>query len=267
MKLKYNFLVLISLLIISFAIMPYAMAIEFTSNETIGITPLSIQFTMLENESFVPVNYFWDFGDDYTTTEQNPIHTYETSGNYTVYFAGINELSEEENVTKTDYIEVYALSPEPLGCGNISLTLDEKGTDFIKWSWETDSTTSGASLDGVYLPVFDVMSNSYIATELSPNSTHIFKIYNTTDSGCNTTKTFEAPKSEQDKFLGFINIYILVIVCLVFAVAGIAIPICGIGCCIFAIMGLLSSANNTFTMGLLFFIFLIVGAVEALTSL
>lgn len=242
-------------------------AIDFSVNETSGFTPLSIQFTVInDNESFNPVSYYWDFGDGYSTTEANPIYTYETSGNMTVFLSGINELSEEENTTKTDYISVYEVSPIYLICGNIPLTLTDKGTDYLRWSWLEDSTISGASLDGIYLPTFDVMSNTYIATELSANSTHVFKIYNTTDSGCNSSKTNELPPTESFKIMSVINAYMLFLLALICIIIGIFVPPVGFGAVLFALVGLTTSVNNSATLLFLYLLCIIVGIVEGLTT-
>lgn len=50
---------------------------------TVCRPPANISFT---NTSTGPgaLNWFWDFGDGNTSTLQNPVHTYITSGNYTV---------------------------------------------------------------------------------------------------------------------------------------------------------------------------------------
>ena len=42
-----------------------------------------MQFTNL-SQSQSPVNYYWEFGDGITDTVENPNHTYDSTGNYTV---------------------------------------------------------------------------------------------------------------------------------------------------------------------------------------
>ena len=54
----------------------------FTINTTAGTAPLTVQFTDLSPGG--PTAWFWDFGDNSTSTERDPIHTYTAPGNYTV---------------------------------------------------------------------------------------------------------------------------------------------------------------------------------------
>jgi PKD repeat protein len=52
-----------------------------------------------------PENWSWDFGDGYTSTEQNPSHTYSREGIYTVELTVSNEYGEDTK-TRGDYILV-----------------------------------------------------------------------------------------------------------------------------------------------------------------
>jgi PKD repeat protein len=47
-----------------------------------GTIPLTVTFSDLSTGS--PTNWIWDFGDGTNSTEQNPIHTYDTYGSHTV---------------------------------------------------------------------------------------------------------------------------------------------------------------------------------------
>ncbi len=55
---------------------------NFTANRTSGNTPMTVQFN--DTSTGNPTAWFWDFGDNTTSTVQNPIHTYTTPGTYTV---------------------------------------------------------------------------------------------------------------------------------------------------------------------------------------
>ncbi|RKY56314.1 MAG: hypothetical protein DRP89_01620, partial [Candidatus Neomarinimicrobiota bacterium] len=54
----------------------------FTASPLSGTTPLEVQFTDLSTGN--PTSWAWDFGDGSTSTVQNPSHTYESVGSYTV---------------------------------------------------------------------------------------------------------------------------------------------------------------------------------------
>lgn len=58
---------------------------DFTYSPTNPITLDVIQFTDISTDSDGDiVSWFWDFGDDISSTEQNPTHQYTVSGTYTV---------------------------------------------------------------------------------------------------------------------------------------------------------------------------------------
>ena len=48
--------------------------------------------------------YFWDFGDNSTSSEENPVHTYVDEGYFTVQLNVINSLGGQGIVTKSNYI-------------------------------------------------------------------------------------------------------------------------------------------------------------------
>jgi uncharacterized lipoprotein YddW (UPF0748 family) len=54
-----------------------------------------------------PYNYEWQFGDNATSTSQNPIHTYGSAGNYTITLTVTDSMSNKSTVVKSDYIRVY----------------------------------------------------------------------------------------------------------------------------------------------------------------
>ncbi len=55
---------------------------SFTADTTIGEVPLTVQFT--GTSSLSPTSWWWEFGDDSTSDQQNPIHVYLVPGTYTV---------------------------------------------------------------------------------------------------------------------------------------------------------------------------------------
>ncbi|NOZ75796.1 MAG: PKD domain-containing protein, partial [FCB group bacterium] len=75
---------------------------DFSASPTSGQAPLTVHFT---DESVGTISWSWDFGDGGNSSEQNPVHTYEADGSYTVS----QTVSDGENtdmVTRTNYITV-----------------------------------------------------------------------------------------------------------------------------------------------------------------
>lgn len=72
---------------------PTSYSIDFWQNHTCGVEPLEVEFSgAIDPPDYPePIEWFWDFGDDNTSIEQNPIHTYTAGGVYDVQlkvFAG-----------------------------------------------------------------------------------------------------------------------------------------------------------------------------------
>jgi PKD repeat protein len=83
---------------------------NFTTNNTNGTVPLFVQFTDVSTGS--PQNFSWNFGDNATSTEQNPMHEYNVSGNYSVSeTVGLGNAND--TMTKTDYITAQLPSAAP----------------------------------------------------------------------------------------------------------------------------------------------------------
>jgi hypothetical protein len=56
--------------------------VRFTATPSSGTAPLDVQFT--DSSTGSPTSFAWDFGDGATSTAQNPSHTYQDPGVYTV---------------------------------------------------------------------------------------------------------------------------------------------------------------------------------------
>jgi hypothetical protein len=79
---------------------------DFHANISSGNAPLTVQFI---DDTFVHRTVWnWDFGDGVTSHAQNPAHTYNKSGNYTVSLIVINNGSKIGTEIKTGYIHVYS---------------------------------------------------------------------------------------------------------------------------------------------------------------
>ncbi|WP_317136839.1 PKD domain-containing protein [Methanochimaera problematica] len=78
-------------------------ATEFSADKVCGESPLTVRFT---DESTGDItSREWDFGDGDKSPDQNPEHTYNNPGKYTVSLT-VTRNGESETVTKTDYIDV-----------------------------------------------------------------------------------------------------------------------------------------------------------------
>ena len=76
---------------------------NFIASPTSGNSPLIVNFT--DQSTNNSTNWQWDFGDGSTSTQQNPSHTYNTEGTYTVSLTVTNSYGNDSEV-KTNYISV-----------------------------------------------------------------------------------------------------------------------------------------------------------------
>jgi uncharacterized protein (TIGR02145 family) len=76
-------------------------AAHFEATPLTGDKPLEVTFTDLSENS--PTSWSWDFGDGGTSTEQNPVHTYNEAGNFAVSLTATNAAGSDTE-TKEDYI-------------------------------------------------------------------------------------------------------------------------------------------------------------------
>jgi len=85
----------------------YPPTASFTASPTSGIAPLQVQFT---STSTGATSYAWDFGDGNTSTDENPIHTYNEPGLYTVKLT-VTGPGGSHTATEDNYITVNYPAP------------------------------------------------------------------------------------------------------------------------------------------------------------
>lgn len=76
---------------------------DFTADRVSVVQGQAVQFTDLS--LYNPTSWYWDFGDSYTSTEQNPIHIYNNTGIYTVVLS-VSNTTGGDTRTRQNYINV-----------------------------------------------------------------------------------------------------------------------------------------------------------------
>jgi PKD repeat protein len=77
---------------------------NFSAEPECGFVPLTVHFTDLSSGN--PTSWFWKFGDNSTSTEQNPVHVYQSKGTYYPTLIASNP-SGSDTLTSTNPIIVY----------------------------------------------------------------------------------------------------------------------------------------------------------------
>jgi len=97
---------------------------SFTAECLSGTTPLKVSF--IDKSSGEPTNWKWKFGDGYESISQNPIHTYNQPGEYTVVLIAANEFGID-SIVKENLIIVYE---QVTGCNGTSSVEDKDGNTY-----------------------------------------------------------------------------------------------------------------------------------------
>ncbi|AKB30971.1 cell surface protein [Methanosarcina siciliae HI350] len=121
---------------------------DFTSSADSGEAPLEVTFT--DKSTGSPTAWRWDLGDGNTSTEQNPVHTYTSAGNYTVTLTASNadgESSKKGTITVLQSVEQVVAdftSSADSGEAPLEVTFTDKSTGSpTAWRWDLgDGNTS-----------------------------------------------------------------------------------------------------------------------------
>jgi formylglycine-generating enzyme required for sulfatase activity len=87
-------------------------AVLFAADARLGEAPHTVQFTDMSKGTprATLKDWTWDFGDGATSTEQNPTHTYDEPGVYTVSLSVKN--SRDNSITRANVNFINVLDPE-----------------------------------------------------------------------------------------------------------------------------------------------------------
>ncbi len=163
--------------------------VDFSAANTITCINSLTSFSDETVYNSPPDSWIWNFGDGTTSSNlQNPLHTYTSSGNYTVTLTATDEDGCINTTTKTNYINSVEITPtitidNPVSCpgGNDgAATITATGGMGINYdvSWSNAEVT--ASISGL-------TSGSYIGS-----------IFDNNGSGCFATTSVIIPVVDLD---------------------------------------------------------------------
>lgn len=157
---------------------------SFTATPTTGTVPLVVNFTDQSTNS--PTSWQWDFGDGITSTLQNPGHTFNESGIYTVQLTVTNSAGSDTKQL-INFINVSSAGISPVAnftadstAGTIPLTVnftDQSTNSPTNWEWDFgDGSTSTIqnpdhtfNVAGAFTVQLKVTNNYGSDTELKNN--------------------------------------------------------------------------------------------------
>ncbi len=122
---------------------PPALKAGFMGQPTSGDAPLTVQFTDLSSGN--PTGWIWNFGDGQTSSDMNPVHTYQKAGLYTVFLT-VTRGEEKASEIRYEYICVNEPGKPPVAdfvatptTGNAPLTVsftDLSRENPTEWKWD-----------------------------------------------------------------------------------------------------------------------------------
>lgn len=84
-------------------IQPIYLTADFSASTVSGVWPVAVHFS--DNSTGNPDSWLWDFGDGNTGIEQNPVHTYNNTGLYSIKLSACKSGICDTTI-KTNYINV-----------------------------------------------------------------------------------------------------------------------------------------------------------------
>ena len=123
---------------------------DFTSNRTSIFYRDTLEF--IDKSGNTPTEWKWKFGDGKTSTEQNPLHIYDTTGVFSVTLIASNN-SGTDSINYTDLVKVSYDQPEArFESSHTSIYIDyivqfSDSSTNVPTSWEWDFGDGNTSTD------------------------------------------------------------------------------------------------------------------------
>jgi len=134
---------------------------NFSVDATVGCDPLVVTFTDLSTLGDAPIqSWRWDFGDgNIDTINQNPIHTYTTTGNFDVTLVVVDTNGCSSSFLSSNLITIYTAvaanithNAYQIQCGlPASIDFHGTGTGTYTWYLGNNNTASGQNINHTYL--------------------------------------------------------------------------------------------------------------------
>jgi PKD repeat protein len=82
------------------------LSVDFNADTRVVKEGQNIQFYPIISGGFIPYSYKWDFGDETTSTEEQPTHSYKSDGSYTVSLRVTDDRGNTVPYERANYITV-----------------------------------------------------------------------------------------------------------------------------------------------------------------
>ncbi|MDD3875835.1 MAG: PKD domain-containing protein [Bacteroidales bacterium] len=143
--------------------------VDFSANINNGCRPLSVVFSSLINDNIA--SYLWNFNDpssgaSNTSTIQNPTHTFNTSGTFSISLTLTSTDGCSNNLTQNQMITVY---PDPVAnfsfvvadnnYENTPIQFTDQSLNAVSWLWDFgDQNSANENFSTLPSPLHSYMS-------------------------------------------------------------------------------------------------------------
>ncbi len=126
-----------------------------SANIVSGCAPLCVNFTDISTLAGpgTITSWSWDFGDNSTSTVQDPSHCYNTPGVYTVTLVVTTGDGCTNTITMANYINVYAIpvagftaGPQPATILSPEIFFTDTSTNAASWQWSFGDISGASSI-------------------------------------------------------------------------------------------------------------------------
>jgi gliding motility-associated-like protein len=120
---------------------------DFISADTVSCPGATIRFTNQSSASSAFVSH-WQFGDGDTSTQNNPVTTYNSDGLYTVKLKIADALGCTDSLTRLNYVSIkspvakYTVSDSISACTPFQVRFTNASTYYTGFSWDLGGGTS-----------------------------------------------------------------------------------------------------------------------------
>ena len=128
--------------------------VQFTASPTNGVSQLTVQFDSptVDSAGDAITNWLWNFGDSSTSTAQNPVHTYTSTGIYSPKLTVVNSFGIASPgfgpaITVTNPVTSFTATPTN-GVSRLNVQFASPGTDsggngISSWNWSFGDGSTG----------------------------------------------------------------------------------------------------------------------------
>jgi gliding motility-associated-like protein len=150
-----------------------------TSNVTSGCTPVCVNFSdnsTINNPGSI-ASWSWEFGDNNTSTMQNPSNCYTTPGTYDITLTVTSTDGCSSTIVMTNYVSAFAMpvadftaGPQPTTIFNPILYFTDNSTNAASWLWSFgDSNNSTSTLQNPSFAYSEMSCFQVVLTVTSAN--------------------------------------------------------------------------------------------------